>query len=51
MNAGFFSGAITGLLFASFIAGWWWAWRDARKPGFDAAARLPLDDDRTETPR
>ena len=28
-----------------FIGIWAWAWSSKRKPGFDAAARMPLDDD------
>ena len=39
------SGIITGLLLLLFIGGWIWAWRPARKPGFDAAARMPLESD------
>ena len=39
------SGIITLLLLLLFVGGWAWAWRPARKPEFDAAARMPLDDD------
>jgi len=28
-----------------FICIWAWAWSSKRKAGFDAAARMPLDDD------
>jgi cbb3-type cytochrome oxidase subunit 3 len=35
---------ITVLMFGSFIALWFWAWRRENKPSYDAAARLPLDD-------
>ncbi|NDK37416.1 cbb3-type cytochrome c oxidase subunit 3 [Pseudoxanthomonas gei] len=38
------SGIITLALLVLFVGGWIWAWRPARKAGFDAAARLPLDD-------
>ncbi len=38
------SGIITVALLLLFVGGWVWAWRPARKAGFDAAARLPLDD-------
>jgi len=44
------AGIITAVLLALFIAGWIWAWRPARKAGFDAAARMPLNDNE-ETPR
>ncbi len=39
------SGIVTLMLLALFIVGWIWAWRPARKPDFDAAARLPLQED------
>jgi cytochrome c oxidase cbb3-type subunit 4 len=32
-------------LLGLFIGIWAWAWSSKRKPGFDAAARLPLEDD------
>ena len=44
------AGIITAVLLALFVAGWAWAWRPARKANFDAAARLPLNDNE-ETPR
>jgi cytochrome c oxidase cbb3-type subunit 4 len=44
------AGVITALLLVLFIAGWIWAWRPARKAEFDAAARLPLNDNE-ENPR
>jgi cytochrome c oxidase cbb3-type subunit 4 len=40
------SGIITLLLLLLFLAGWGWAWRPARRAEFDAAARMPLEDDR-----
>jgi cytochrome c oxidase cbb3-type subunit 4 len=39
------SGIVTALLIVLFVMGWWWAWSPKRKAAFDAAARLPLDDD------
>jgi cytochrome c oxidase cbb3-type subunit 4 len=39
------SGIVTAGLMLLFIAGWIWAWRPARKLVFDAAARMPLNDD------
>lgn len=44
-------GIITAVLLALFIGGWVWAWRPARKTGFDAAARLPLDEGTPGTER
>lgn len=44
------SGIITSILLVLFIAGWIWAWRPARKAAFDEAARLPFQDNDTETP-
>jgi cytochrome c oxidase cbb3-type subunit 4 len=38
------AGIVTTILLVLFIAGWIWAWRPARKAEFDAAARLPLND-------
>ena len=35
----------TVLLLVLFIGIWAWAWSKKRKGAFDAAARLPLDDD------
>ena len=39
------SGIVTAILLASFIAGCIWAWSPRRKQDFDAAARLPLNND------
>jgi cytochrome c oxidase cbb3-type subunit 4 len=44
MSIGLVRGLLTAILFAAFIALWFWAWSKQRKPEFDAAARLPLDD-------
>ena len=38
------SGIITAVLLVLFPIGWIWAWSPRRKRDFDAAARLPLDD-------
>jgi cytochrome c oxidase cbb3-type subunit 4 len=43
------AGIITAVLMIVFIAGWIWAWRPARREEFDAAARMPLEDDEKET--
>ena len=38
------SGIVTAILLVLFIAGWAWAWSPRRQRDFDAAARLPLED-------
>ncbi|MDY0023022.1 cbb3-type cytochrome c oxidase subunit 3, partial [Arenimonas caeni] len=40
------AGISTVLLLILFLAGVAWAYSRKRKPDFDAAARLPLEDDR-----
>jgi len=40
------SGIVTTVLLVLFVAGWVWAWSPKRKSEFDAAARMPLDEDR-----
>lgn len=35
----------TVVLLIVFIGLWLWAWSGKRKPDFDAAARLPLEED------
>jgi len=45
MSSPTLSGLVTLVLLVAFIGGWIWAWSSKRKPHFDAAARLPLDDD------
>ncbi|MET3928879.1 MULTISPECIES: cbb3-type cytochrome oxidase subunit 3 [Lysobacter] len=40
------SGIVTTILLVLFVAGWVWAWSPKRKNEFDAAAQLPLDEDR-----
>ena len=44
------AGIATVLLLILFLAGVAWAYSRKRKPEFDAAARLPLEDDRENTP-
>ncbi len=39
---------LTALMFAVFIGIVLWAWSGRRRADFDAAARLPLDDDHAE---
>jgi len=38
-------GAILIAMFVGFIGMWIWAWSKKRKPDFDEAARLPLEED------
>jgi len=40
------SGIVTTILLVLFLAGWVWAWSPKRKQEFDAAAQMPLDEDR-----
>ena len=39
------SGIVTAMLLLLFVVGSLWAYSPRRKPEFDAAAKLPLDDD------
>lgn len=39
---------ITAVLFAVFIGIVMWAWSKGKREDFEAAARLPLEDDRAE---
>jgi cytochrome c oxidase cbb3-type subunit 4 len=39
------AGIVSLTLLVLFVAGWIWAWRPARRAAFDAAARMPLEDD------
>jgi cytochrome c oxidase cbb3-type subunit IV len=54
MNAGTWSGVVTGVLLLCFLAGVAWVWSGRRRQEFEEAARLPLEDDqpaRAEEPR
>lgn len=42
---GLIRGGLTAILCCAFIALWVWAWSKHRKAEFDAAARLPLEED------
>lgn len=44
-------GIVTAVLIVLFLAGWVWVWSPRRKRVFDAAARLPLDDQPASPPR
>ncbi len=49
MDFGTVSGLVTAILLISFLAGVAWAWSAKRKPQFDAAARLPLEDNEVKS--
>ena len=42
------SGLITVALLVLFLGAWIWAWSPRRKAEFDAAARVPLDENPNE---
>lgn len=44
------AGIITVVLLLAFLGGTVWAFSAKRKPEFDAAARLPLEDQNENTP-
>ena len=44
------TGIATVLLFIAFIAGVAWAYSKKRTPEFDAASRIPLEDQSENTP-
>jgi cytochrome c oxidase cbb3-type subunit IV len=46
ISLGIVRGLLTAILFAAFIALWFWAWSRGRRDDFAAAAQLPLEDDR-----
>ena len=50
MSHGNLSGIMTILAFAAFLGVVFWAFCLKRKTDFDAAARLPLEDDQPATP-
>ena len=43
-------GAVLILLIVAFLGIWAWAWSKHRKPEFDAASRLPLEEDDGKLP-
>jgi cytochrome c oxidase cbb3-type subunit 4 len=48
-EAGVASGVMAGLLLVIFVALCLWAYNSRRRPAFEAAARLPLEEDRGES--
>jgi cytochrome c oxidase cbb3-type subunit 4 len=51
MSSAVLSGIMTGILIVLFVGVWVWAWSERRKSSFDAAARIPLDDNDRSEPR
>ena len=45
MSAGTWSGIVTAVLIVLFVAVWIWAYSKRRKSSFDAASRMPLDEE------
>ena len=45
MTSGTLSGLVTAILIVLFVGVWVWAYSSRRRPQFDAAARLPLEED------
>ena len=48
VSAGTLRGVMTGVLMVAFIAVWVWAWSRRHRERFEAAARMPLEDDTPE---
>jgi cytochrome c oxidase cbb3-type subunit 4 len=46
ISMGLVRGVLTAILFAAFVALWFWAWSSERRQDFAAAAQLPLEDER-----
>lgn len=44
------AGIVTSILLLLFVGGWLWAWRPSHRKEFDAAARIPLEDDAEPRP-
>jgi cbb3-type cytochrome oxidase subunit 3 len=44
-SLGMVRGLLTAVLFAAFIALWFWAWSAKRRAEFAAMAALPLEED------
>jgi cytochrome c oxidase cbb3-type subunit 4 len=45
MDMGTVRGLITAALLALFVGLWFWSWSRKRQAEFDAASRLPLEND------
>ncbi len=51
MDSTLLRAAILVVLMIGFIGTWIWAWSRKRKPEFDRAARMPLEEDAVRTDR
>ena len=49
MSIDLFRGIVTAVLLGLFVWLVLWAWSKSRQPAFDAAARLPLEDDEPQS--
>jgi cytochrome c oxidase cbb3-type subunit 4 len=49
MDIGVFRGIVTATLLGLFVWLIVWAWSKARRPAFDAAARMPLEEDGSQS--
>jgi cytochrome c oxidase cbb3-type subunit IV len=45
MASGIMSGIVTAVLILLFLGIWAWAWSAKRRPTYEAAERLPLEED------
>jgi cytochrome c oxidase cbb3-type subunit 4 len=50
VSSGVIGGIVTGVLLLAFIGIVAWAWNSRRREQFEAAARLPLEEDQEERP-
>ncbi|HKZ74267.1 MAG TPA: cbb3-type cytochrome c oxidase subunit 3 [Steroidobacteraceae bacterium] len=50
MDSGTLSGIVTAVLIVAFVGICAWAWSARRRKTFDAAARMPLEDDEEKRP-
>ncbi len=45
MDMGLFRGLLTVIVMALFLGLWFWSWSKKRDAEFEAASRVPLEDD------
>ena len=45
MDNGTLFGVLSAVLLVLFVGGWIWIWRPSRRAVFEAAGRMPLEDD------
>lgn len=50
MDTNLLRGALLVTLIIAFLGMWVWAWSKKRKPEFDQAARMPLEEDNGVVP-